>query len=194
MPMPDPHPARTRGFADRAELDTWFALNAGTETELWVHIHKVGTGLPSVTWEDCVIASIAAGWIDGVKKSLGPDAYVQRLTPRKKRSGWSKRNCDHAERLIAAGKMTPAGLAEVDAAKADGRWNAAYSGPSAMNIPDDFLAALETRPRAKATYVTLDRQNLYAIYYRLQTARTPETRARRMEKLLSTLDAGEKFS
>ncbi len=192
--MPDPHPARTRGFADRAELDTWFALNAGTETELWVHIHKVGTGLPSVTWEDCVIASIAAGWIDGVKKSLGPDAYVQRLTPRKKRSGWSKRNCDHAERLIAAGKMTPAGLAEVDAAKADGRWNAAYSGPSAMNIPDDFLAALETRPRAKATYVTLDRQNLYAIYYRLQTARTPETRARRMEKLLSTLDAGEKFS
>jgi uncharacterized protein YdeI (YjbR/CyaY-like superfamily) len=193
MPMPDPLPARTKSFANRAELQDWFARNATTETELWVHIHKVASGLPSVTWEDCVIASIAAGWIDGIKKSLGPEAYVQRLTTRKKRSVWSKRNCDHAERLIAAGEMTPAGLAEVNAAKTDGRWNAAYAGPSASGIPEDFLAALETRPRAMATYATLDRRNLYAIYFRLQTAKTPETRARRMEKLLATLDAGETF-
>lgn len=191
--MPDPTPATTRSFADPAALRDWFATSATTASELWVHIHKTGTGVPSVTWEDCVIAAIAAGWIDGVKKSLGPDAYVQRLTPRKKGSAWSKRNCDHAETLIAAGAMTPAGLAEVNAAKADGRWNAAYSGPSTMTIPDDFLAALESRPQAKATFATLNRQNLYAIYYRLHTAKTPQTRARRMEKLLSTLDAGATF-
>jgi uncharacterized protein YdeI (YjbR/CyaY-like superfamily) len=180
-------------FADRAALEAWLAQNARTETELWVHVHKVGTGVASVTWEDCVLAALCVGWIDGVKKSLGSEAYLQRLTPRKKGSAWSKRNCDHAEHLIAEGRMTPAGLAEFMAAKADGRWVAAYAGPAAMEIPADFRAALTDRPVAAATFAKLNKQNLYAIYYRLHTAKTPETRARRMEKLLATLDAGETF-
>ncbi len=185
--------AQALSFPDRTALLAWFAAHGATERELWVHIHKVATGTPSVMWEDCVIAALAYGWIDGIKKSLGPDAYLQRLTPRKKGSIWSKRNCDHAERLIAAGQMTPAGLAEVEAARADGRWSAAYAGPSTMEIPADFLAELAKRPAAAATFATLNKQNLFAIYYRLHSAKTPETRARRMDKLLATLYSGEKF-
>ncbi|MCX7300438.1 MAG: YdeI/OmpD-associated family protein [Rhodobacterales bacterium] len=185
--------AAALSFPDRPALEAWFAAHAATERELWVQIHKVATGTPSATWEDCVIAALAYGWIDGIKKSLGSDAYLQRLTPRKKGSIWSKRNCDHAERLIAQGRMTPAGRAQVEAAKADGRWSAAYAGPSTMEIPADFRAELAKRPVAAATFATLNKQNLYAIYYRLHSAKTPETRARRMEKLLATLEAGEKF-
>lgn len=180
-------------FATPTALHDWLILHGDTATELWVHIHKVGSGLASVTWEDCVIAALTVGWIDGVKKSLGPDAYIQRLTPRRKTSAWSKRNCDHAERLIATGQMLSAGLAQVAAAKADGRWDAAYAGPSLMEIPADFLATLEQFPKAHFTFVSLNKQNLYAIYYRLHSARSPETRARRMAALIATLDRGEKF-
>jgi uncharacterized protein YdeI (YjbR/CyaY-like superfamily) len=180
-------------FATPIALRDWLMTHGDSATELWVHIHKVGTGIPSVTWEDCVIAALAVGWIDGIKKSLGPDAYVQRLTPRKKASIWSRRNCAHAERLIAAGQMTPAGVAQVAAAKADGRWDAAYAGPAQMEIPADFLTLLAEFPLAQATFATLNKQNLYAIYYRLHSARTPETRTRRMAALIATLDRGERF-
>lgn len=180
-------------FATPIALREWLILHGDTAAELWVHIHKVGTGFASVTWEDCVIAALAVGWIDGIKKSLGPDAYIQRLTPRKKASAWSKRNCAHAERLIATGQMTPAGLAQVTAAKADGRWDAAYAGPAQMEIPADFLNELRQRPNAEATFATLNKQNLYAIYIRLHSARTPETRARRMAVLLATLEREERF-
>lgn len=146
-----------------------------------------------MSWEDCVIASLAVGWIDGIKKSLGAEAYIQRLSPRKKASAWSKRNRDHAERLIAAGLMTGPGLAQVTAAKADGRWDAAYAGPSEMQIPDDFLAALALSPRAGQTFDSLNKQNLYAIYYRLHSARAPGGRARKIAALIATLDRGERF-
>jgi uncharacterized protein YdeI (YjbR/CyaY-like superfamily) len=191
--MPDPSPETTASFADRTALRDWFVRNATTQTELWVHIHKVGTGIPSVTWEDCVIVSLSFGWIDSVGKSLGPEAWVQRLTPRKRKSPWSKRNRDHVERLIASGEMTAAGLAEVDAAKADGRWDAAYAGPAQSEIPQDFLDALAAHPKAAAQFATLNKQNLYAIYYRLHSAKTPDTRARRMAKLIATLESGETF-
>jgi len=174
-------------------LRDWLVQHGKVERELWVHIHKAATGIASVTWEECVIAALSVGWIDGIKKSLGKDAYIQRLTPRRRASVWSKRNRDHAERLIAAGDMTREGQAEVDAAKADGRWDAAYAEPAEMEIPADFIAALANRPKARATYETLNRHNLYAIYYRLHSARSPDTRARRMEVLLSTLDAGKTF-
>lgn len=180
-------------FATPADVRLWLATHGATESELWVHIHKVGSGVVSVTWEDCVVASLAYGWIDGIKKSLGADAYIQRLTPRKKASAWSKRNRDHAERLIAAGQMLPAGLAQVQAAKADGRWDAAYAGPAQMQIPAEFLAELAHHPAAQQMFATLNKQNLYAIYYRLHSARTPETRARRMAGLIETLNRGERF-
>ncbi len=192
MSAPSP-PTTAESFADAAALHDWFARHAATRTDLWVRLHKASSGIPSVTWEDCVIAALCHGWIDAIKRSEGPDAWLQRLTPRKPRSPWSQRNRAHAERLIAEGRMTPAGLAQVHAAQQDGRWDAAYSGPARMEIPADFIAALQEHPAAAAMYATLNRQNLYAIYYRLHSAATPETRARRMAKLIATLDAGQTF-
>ncbi len=140
-----------------------------------------------------MITALRHGWIDSAKRSAGPDAWLQRLTPRKPRSPWSLRNRAHAEHLIAEGRMTPAGLAQVHAAQADGRWDAAYAGPAKMEIPAEFLAALSNHPTAAATFASLNRQNLFAIYHRLQTATTPETRARRMAKLIAALNAGQTF-
>ncbi len=186
-------PSDPQSFANFSALDDWFDQNADTEPHLWVRLHKVATGTPSVTWEDCIRSSLRVGWIDGIRKSEGADSYVLRLTPRKKGSAWSKRNCDWAEALIRAGRMTERGQAEVDAAKSDGRWQAAYAGPAQMEIPADFLTELERHPVAKAQYQTLNRQNLYAIYYRLISAKTDKTRAARMAKLIDTLNCGKTF-
>ncbi|MBC6982155.1 YdeI family protein [Caulobacter sp. 17J80-11] len=175
------------------ELGEWLAKHHDSASELWVRIYKAGSGPRSVTWSDCVIEAIAFGWIDGQKQSLDAVSYLQRLTPRKPGSNWSKKNCEHATRLISEGRMAPAGLAQVEAAKAAGRWESAYAGSAAMSIPDDFLDALEASPAAKAFFHTLDRKNLFAIYYRLQTAKRPETRARRMADILARLDRGERF-
>jgi uncharacterized protein YdeI (YjbR/CyaY-like superfamily) len=180
-------------FRDARELGDWLARHHDNNSELWVQIFKAGSGRPSVTWTDCVVEAIRFGWIDGQKQSLDAASFLQRLTPRKPRSNWSARNREHATRLIAEGRMTPAGLAHVDAAKADGRWEAAYAGPATMVIPQDFIDALETMPDAKAFFETLDRKNLYPIYYRLQTAKRPETRAKRMTQILAQLERGERF-
>ncbi|MEO0697819.1 MAG: YdeI/OmpD-associated family protein [Pseudomonadota bacterium] len=161
--------------------------------ELWVRVFKKEARRASVNWQDCVIASIAWGWIDGQKKPLDEVSYLQRLTPRKAKSNWSQKNKEHAERLIAEGNMSASGMRQVEKAKADGRWNAAYAGQAEMEIPADFLEALETHPVAKEFFQTLDRKNLYPIYYRLKTAKKPETRAARMQKMLEQLDRMEKF-
>lgn len=158
-----------------------------------MRVFKVGAGTPSVTWTDCVIQAIRFGWIDGRKQPLDPDSFLQRLTPRKAKSNWSAKNCAHATALITEGRMTPAGLAQVEAAKADGRWDNAYAGSATMTIPQDFLEALEGKPMAKAFFQTLDRKNLYPIYYRLHTAKKPETRAKRMAQMLAQLERGERF-
>ena len=191
MELPDPD--QMIAFATPQDLRDWLATHGATATMLWVRIHKLGSGVPSVTWEDCVLACLSHGWIDGIRKSLGSDAYLQRLTPRRPKSGWSKRNRDHVDRLVAAGLMTPAGQAHVDAARADGRWDAAYSGSALSEVPADFLALLDQNPAAKATYATLNKQNLFAIYIRLHSARSADTRARRMATLLATLQRGERF-
>ncbi|MBO1908516.1 YdeI/OmpD-associated family protein [Microvirga sp. 3-52] len=181
------------GFRDARELGDWLAEHHHSSSELWVQIFKAGSGRPSVTWTDCVVEAIRFGWIDGQKQPHDAASFLQRLTPRKPKSNWSARNREHATRLIADGRMTPAGLAHVDAAKADGRWHDAYAGSAAMVIPQDFLDALETIPDAKAFFETLDRKNLYPIYYRLQTAKRPETRAKRMAQILAQLERGERF-
>lgn len=175
------------------ELGHWLAAHHDSARELWVRIFKAGSGTPSVTWGDCVVEAIRFGWIDAQKQPLDAVSYLQRLTPRKPKSNWSSRNREHATRLVAEGRMAPAGLAHVNAAKADGRWETAYAGSADMVIPQDFLNALATMPAARAFYETLDRKNLYPIYYRLQTARTPETRAKRMASILAQLDRGERF-
>lgn len=174
-------------FATPQHLSDWMAVNHATARELWVQLHKKQSGTPSVTWEDCVVTALAWGWIDGQRQSLDDVSYLQRLSPRKARSNWSKKNCDHVERLIAEGRMQPAGLAHVEAARQDGRWDAAYAGSSDMVIPDDFLQALDENPDAKAFYDTLNRANLFSIYFRLHNAKRPETRDKRMKAILEKL-------
>ncbi|HTM80763.1 MAG TPA: YdeI/OmpD-associated family protein [Asticcacaulis sp.] len=178
-------------FATPAHLSAWLEANHASASELWVRMYKKGTGTPSVTWEDCVVVCLAWGWIDGVRRSLDEVSFIQRLTPRRAKSNWSKKNCEHAERLIAEGLMQPSGLSHVEAARADGRWESAYAGSSNMVIPDDFLAALEQDTDAKAFFDTLKRAQLYTIYHRLQTAKRPETRQKRIDDILSKLQRRE---
>ncbi|MEM8783817.1 MAG: YdeI/OmpD-associated family protein [Planctomycetota bacterium] len=190
--MPDPDPTKTKSFATPAKLRQWLKTNHAKRDELWVHIHKVHTGTPSVTWNDIVLETLCYGWIDGVKKSLGDDAYLQRITPRKPRSAWSKRNRQHAERLIKENRMQPAGLAQVDAAKKDGRWKNAYGPASELKIPQDFLDAVAKHRKAQATLDACNKTNRYAIAYGLTTAKRPETVQRRADKFLAMLKRGEK--
>ena len=180
-------------FERPEHLARWLAEHHVASRELWVRIYKAGSGQLSVTWTDCVVEAIRFGWIDGLKRSGDERSYLQRLTPRRAGSSWSARNREHADRLMAEGRMTPAGIAHVEAARADGRWAAAYEGSAAMVIPQDFLDAIAALPEAEAFFRTLDRTNLYAIYHRLQTARRPETRARRMQSILVQLLRGERF-
>lgn len=182
-----------RAFAFPAQLEAWMKANHATTRELWVRIFKKDSGTPSVTWNDCVVVAIAWGWIDGQKKALDDVSYLQRLTPRRVGSSWSKKNCAHAERLIADGHMQPPGLAHVEAARRDGRWERAYSGSAEMVIPDDFLDALGTNPAAKKFYATLDRRSLFVIYHRLQTTKRPETRKERIAAMLVELARGNKL-
>ncbi len=180
-------------FENPRDLACWLAEHHADSGELWVRIYKAGSGQRSVTWADCVVEAIRFGWIDGLKRSGDERSYLQRLTPRRAGSSWSTKNREHADRLIAEGRMTSAGLAHVEAARADGRWDAAYEGSATMVIPQDFLDALASLPEAEAFFRTLDRKNLYPIYYRLQTAKRAETRARRMQQILEQLSRGERF-
>lgn len=180
-------------FKSASKLGEWLEKNHRTAIELWVRIFKSDTGVASVTWNDCIIEAIRVGWIDGQKKPFDDTSYLQRLTPRKANSRWSAKNCRHASTLIAEGRMLPAGLVQVEAAKSDGRWDAAYAGSADMTIPQDFLDALDEMSAAKRFFATLDRRNLFSIYYRLHTAKKPETRARRIAQIVAKLDRGERF-
>ncbi|MEM8672475.1 MAG: YdeI/OmpD-associated family protein [Cyanobacteria bacterium P01_G01_bin.67] len=179
-------------FTSAKELSRWLQANQANESELWIKIFKKGTGIPSVDWNQVVIETLCWGWIDGVKKSLDDQAYLQRITPRKARSSWSKRNTEHAERLIKDGRMKEPGLVHVRAAKADGRWENAYPPPSETEVPEDFLAALNSNPKAKKFFETLNKSSQYAISYGLMTAKKPETRQRRFEKFMDMLLHEEK--
>ena len=155
-------------------------------------VFKKETGIPSVSWEQIVIETLCWGWIDGVKKSLDAQSYLQRITPRTARSQWSKKNTEHVERLIAEGRMQDAGLEQVRTAKADGRWQSAYAPPREMKVPTDFLEAVERNREVKRFYETLNKSSQYVIAYGLATAKKPETRQRRFEKFLDMLTRAEK--
>lgn len=185
------HKPAHHAFETVDALHAWLRVNHASESELLVCIFKKATGKPSVTWDDCVVAAICWGWIDGVRKSLDDTAFLQRLTPRRARSNWSQKNVQHAQRLIEHGCMQAAGMAQVEAARNDGRWASAYAGVAAMVVPEDFLEALQKDPAAHAFYATLKRQDLFAIYYRLHTAKRPQTRQKRMLELLARLARGE---
>jgi len=186
-------PTEAHSFETPEKLEDWLKANHNSEKELWVRIFKKGSGTPSVTWNDCVVTAIAWGWIDGQRKSLDDVSFLQRLTPRRLKSNWSKKNSEHAERLIAEGKMQAAGLAHVEAARLDGRWEQAYAGSADMVIPEDFLEELQKNPTAAAFFAGLNRQNLYAIYHRLHTAKRSETRKKRIADIIAQLALGKTF-
>jgi uncharacterized protein YdeI (YjbR/CyaY-like superfamily) len=181
------------GFKTTADFRAWLETNHGQCGGIWLRFFKKDSGKPTVTYAEALDEALCFGWIDGQAKPLDELSWIQKFTPRRARSGWSKRNTEHVERLTKAGLMMPAGLLAVAAAKADGRWHAAYDSPRNARPPEDFLKALGKNKPAKAFFETLNRANVYAIVYRLQTAKKPETRARRMETILAMLGRGEKF-
>ncbi|MDC2891440.1 YdeI/OmpD-associated family protein [Psychrosphaera algicola] len=173
---------------------TWLEQNHDTKTELWLKIFKKSSKIPTITWGEAVIEGLCWGWIDGVKKSLDDDAYLQRFTPRRQGSNWSKRNTEHVEKLIRDGRMQESGLIHVRLAKANGRWQAAYAPQSEMVIPDDFLAALDGNSKAKQCFETLTRSQKFTISTGLQTAKKPETRLKRFNQFLLMLERNTKPS
>jgi uncharacterized protein YdeI (YjbR/CyaY-like superfamily) len=183
----------TLRFRAPAEFRRWLAANHRRSAGIWLRIYKKDSQEPSVTYAEALDEALCFGWIDAQKQRGDDSSWLQRFTPRRPRSGWSKINTEHAERLMRAGQMTASGRAEVDAAKKDGRCTAAYDPPSRATFPDDFLAALRKNKKAKAFLETLNKANRYAIAYRLQTAKKPETRRRRMEAILAMLARGETF-
>ncbi len=158
-----------------------------------IKIAKKASGIPTVTHAEALDVALCYGWIDGQRDSFDDQWFLQRFTPRRPRSNWSKVNCAKVERLIEEGRMQPPGLAEVERARADGRWAAAYDAPSTATVPDDLQRALDQSPAAAAFFATLNSQNRYAILYRIQDAKKPETRARRIEKFMAMLEDGTKI-
>lgn len=189
--MPDPDPTKILPFTTPKDLRRWLKLNHATEDELWVKIFKKKTEIPSVTWNDVVIEVLCWGWIDGIRKSFDEQAYLQRITPRRAGSNWSERNREHAERLIKEGRMMESGLEQVHAAQSDGRWEEAYVA-SELKVPADFLEALQSKPKAKQFFETLNKSSRYQIALGLTSAKRPETRQRRFKKFMDMLARKEK--
>jgi uncharacterized protein YdeI (YjbR/CyaY-like superfamily) len=181
----------TVSFATADDWERWLEDNHAVSDGVWIKIAKKGSGIDSVRYPEVLDCALCFGWIDGRREGLDERHFLQRFTPRRARSRWSRINRDKVERLIADSRMREAGLSEVQRARADGRWDAAYAGQRSIAIPDDLRRELDARPGAKAFFDQLSSQNRYAILYRLQDAKRPETRARRLEKFVAMLEAGE---
>jgi uncharacterized protein YdeI (YjbR/CyaY-like superfamily) len=180
----------TIAFASGAEWEAWLEDNHGSPG-VWLKIAKKDSGITSVSHPEALEIALCFGWIDSRREALDEHYFLQRYSPRRPRGKWSQINREKAERLIAEGRMRPAGLAEVERAKADGRWDAAYAGQRRATVPDDLQRELDARPAAKAFFDALSSQNRYAILFRLQDAKRPETRARRLARFVAMLEAGE---
>jgi uncharacterized protein YdeI (YjbR/CyaY-like superfamily) len=180
-------------FASRTEWAEWLERGHDSSSGVWLAIARKDAGAESVSYADALDVALCYGWIDGRKDRLDERTWLQRFTPRRTRSRWSKRNRGLAEELIARGEMAPAGMREIERARADGRWDAAYDSHSTATVPPDLLAALEHDEAAREFFATLDSNNRYAILYRIQEARRPETRSRRIAKYVAMLSAGEKI-
>jgi uncharacterized protein YdeI (YjbR/CyaY-like superfamily) len=180
-------------FASREDWEQWLHAQHATAKGLWLKIAKKGSGIDSVTYDEALQSALCYGWIDGQKGSFDERYWLQRFTPRGPRSKWSKINRDKATELLAQERMQPAGLEQVLKAQQDGRWEAAYEGQRTATVPDDLQRELDCNPEAKAFFATLDSANRYAILYRLQDAKKPETRARRLAKYIAMLSEREKL-
>ena len=178
-------------FASPATFRAWLEEHHATSKGIWLKIAKKGSGVPTVTYAEALDEALCYGWIDGQKGALDETYFLQRFTPRGTRSKWSKINVDKADALAAAGRMRAAGRAEVEKAKADGRWEAAYDPQSKATVPADFQAALDASPEAARFFATLTGANRYAVLYRIHEAKKPETRAKRIEKFVGMLERGE---
>lgn len=188
MTIPDEN--NIQAFPSPEALDSWLASHHQHDSELWVKIYKKHTKIPSVTWDDVVLSCLCWGWIDGIKKSLDEQSYLQRITPRKKKSVWSKRNTEHVAVLQQTGRMQPAGMLHVEAAKADGRWDAAYVA-SEVTIPQDFLDSVAASSAANKTFKSLTKSNRFVIAHGLNSAKRDDTRHRRFERYLDQLNKGD---
>ena len=187
------NPKSIRAFASEAAFEAWLAKHHDRQKEVWIKVFKKATGKPTVTPSQAIDVALSWGWIDGIRKPLDELTFLQRLTPRGPRSRWSQLNRDRVERLIKAGRMRPAGRRHVDAAKADGRWDAAYASPANVEVPPDVLAAIEANAKALATFRSLNRVNVYSIAYRLHHIKTPARRAQKVWEVTAMLARGETF-
>ena len=188
---PDDKPILT--FTAKNSWATWLAKQHAKSDGVWLRMAKKATGLKSVNYDEALDVALCYGWIDGQARSEDEQYWLQKFTPRRKRSPWSKRNREKVAELIAAGEMKPSGLAEIERAKADGRWDAAYDSPSNATVPEELQAALNRNRRAKRFFDALDRQNRFAILYRIQAAKKAETRTKRIAKFVEMLAKGEKL-
>jgi uncharacterized protein YdeI (YjbR/CyaY-like superfamily) len=180
-------------FLSPAQWRAWLAQNHAQSSGVWLRFFKKDSGVAGLKYPEALDEALCCGWIDGQVKRFDAQSYLQRFTPRRPRSVWSKRNIEHVARLTREGRMNPAGLKQVEAAKADGRWAQAYDPPSTMSLPEDFLAALAKNKKAKKFFESLNKTNRYAIAWRLQTAKKPETRERRLQAILQMLHDEKKF-
>lgn len=179
-------------FESVEHLSIWLERHHAIERELWVRVFKKESGIRSVAWDDCVIAALIWGWIDCQRRALDDISYLQRITPRQPKSKWSKRNCAIAERLIHEGAMRPSGVAQVQAAQRDGRWERAYSGSADMVLPAEFVMAIAQNARANRFFESLGRRDRFAIYLRLHHAKQPQTRQRQIADVIAQLARGVK--
>lgn len=180
-------------FESREAWRSWLAAQHTQAPGLWIRLYKKGSDLPSITYAEALDEALCYGWIDSTKNKYDADSFLQRFSPRKARSLWSKVNREHVARLIEAGKMQPAGMEAIAEAKRNGQWEAAYDSPSQSGVPGDFQAVLDQHPEARTFFEGLNKTNRYAFCFRIQTAKKPETRARRIEWALEMLLRQEKL-
>ncbi|CAM5609098.1 hypothetical protein MAUB1S_10332 [Mycolicibacterium aubagnense] len=184
-------PAKVREFPDAASFYRWLAQNHSGETEVWIKIHKVGSGLPSITPLEAIDVVLCWGWIDAIRKGLDKTSYLQRYTPRGRKSIWSQINVDNVARLIEEGRMTEHGLREVGAAKSDGRWANAYSGSKNLTVPEDLRAAIDAEPLAREMFAKLSSQNRFALVFRIHNLKTEAGRRKKVAEFVAMLMRGE---
>ncbi|MET0533480.1 MAG: YdeI/OmpD-associated family protein [Steroidobacter sp.] len=189
-----PNPKNIKSFRNQAALEKWLSANHARATEIWLQVYKKDSGVATVTTKEALDVMLCWGWIDGIRKSFDADSFLQRYTPRRSTSTWSQINREHVARLTSAGRMTEHGQREIDAAKADGRWDAAYApirSATAETIPEDLRAAIEKSARARKTFASLNRQNLFALAFRTNNMKTPAGRAKKISDLVAMLARGE---
>jgi uncharacterized protein YdeI (YjbR/CyaY-like superfamily) len=194
MPAVVPNPKKIRSFESEAALEAWFSKNHDKEPELWLKLHKKGSGLASVTNSEAIDVALCWGWIDGVRLPFDEQSYLQRFSPRRAKSVWSQINRDRVARLTKAGRMTRHGQRHVDAARTDGRWDAAYAPSASLSVdtlPDDLRAAIAKNARARKNLAALGRADLFSLHFRTTKMKTPEGRAKKIAELVDKLARGE---